>query len=72
MLLDAEGIALETTYTAKCLAAMLRRAAGRIRGEPLLFWDTFSSTEPSNVPSPLPPPEELPVPFHRFFSGGTP
>ena len=72
MLADAEGIPLETTYTAKCLAAMLRQAAERMRGQPLLFWDTFSSTEPANTPSPLPSPEELPAPFHRFFAGATP
>jgi D-cysteine desulfhydrase len=72
LLLDAEGIALETTYTAKCLAAMLRQAAARTSGEPLLFWDTFSSTEPSTAPSPLPSPEALPVPFHRFFAEATP
>jgi D-cysteine desulfhydrase len=72
MLADAEGIPLETTYTGKCLAAMLRQAAERMRGQPLLFWDTFSSTEPSNVPSPLPPPDQLPRPFHRFFAGTTP
>jgi len=67
MLVDAEGIPLETTYTAKCLAALMRHAAGPLRGRPLLFWNTFSSIEPATAPEVLPPPDALPAPFHRFF-----
>jgi len=63
-----EGISLETTYTAKCLAALVRRAStAPLREQPLLFWHTFSSIEPSTLPGTLPPPETLPLPFHRFF-----
>ena len=40
------GLALETTYTAKCLAALLDLAARPpYRGRPLLFWNTFSSVD---------------------------
>jgi D-cysteine desulfhydrase len=57
---ESEGIALETTYTGKCLAALLHRASTMAHGGPLLFWDTFSKGEPSNVPEHLPGDETLP------------
>ena len=60
-----EGIALEPTYTAKCLAALLHQGTTpELRGRPLLFWNTFSSVEPSIAPS---PPDSLPPPFRQFF-----
>src|SRR5215468_8733026 len=47
-----EGVALEHTYTAKCLAALLHHAASpALHGRPLLFWNTFSSVEPAIGPS---------------------
>src|SRR5262245_6208497 len=64
---EAEGIPLETTYTGKCLAALLHRAAAAPSDRPLLFWDTFSSVEPSIEPATLPPGDALPSPFHRFL-----
>ncbi len=68
LLADSEGIALETTYTAKCLAAVLRRAADpSLAGRPVLFWNTFSSIEPSIAPAELPAPADLPAAFRRFF-----
>ncbi len=42
-----EGIELETTYTAKALAAIACRAReGRLPDGPILFWNTFSSVRP--------------------------
>jgi D-cysteine desulfhydrase len=39
------GVALETTYTAKCLAEVLARIAdGRARG-PVLFWNTYNAAD---------------------------
>jgi D-cysteine desulfhydrase len=71
LLVDAEGIPLETTYTGKCLAALLRRAAVTIvRDRPILFWDTFSSIEPA-MNEALPEPDALPAPFQRFFRDAT-
>ena len=62
-----EGISLETTYTGKCLAALLRLAAKEYRGQTLLFWNTYSSVDPArNLPQ-LPDFRELPAAFHRFF-----
>src|SRR5262249_58713437 len=60
-----EGVALEHTYTAKCLPALLHHAASpALRGRPLLFWNTFSSVEPAIGPS---SPACLPAAFRRFF-----
>ncbi len=65
---ESEGIPLETTYTGKCLAALLRQASmPPLRGRPVLFWDTFSSTEPSNAPEDLPRDDTLPPAFQRFL-----
>ncbi|MAE69027.1 MAG: 1-aminocyclopropane-1-carboxylate deaminase [Gemmatimonadetes bacterium] len=42
-----EGIELETTYTAKALAAIVCRAReGSLPNGPILFWNTFSSVRP--------------------------
>lgn len=68
-LADCDGIPLETTYTAKCLAAFLDHARDpALRGRPLLFWNTFSATEPAIPDGGLPAPDALPVPFRRFFA----
>jgi D-cysteine desulfhydrase len=46
-----EGIALETTYTGKTLAAMLDfiKKGKSPEGAPLLFWDTYNSVDYSEV-----------------------
>lgn len=60
-----ENIQLETTYTAKCLAALLdRRSSG-----PTLFWNTYSSIDPAVHLGGLPDPATLPKAFHQFFDG---
>jgi D-cysteine desulfhydrase len=44
---DLEGIPLETTYTAKCVAALLDLARQPpYRDQTLLFWNTYSSIDP--------------------------
>jgi D-cysteine desulfhydrase len=69
LLFETEGIALETTYTAKCLAAFLDLAAHEpYRGRPLLFWNTYSSVDLGATFGALPDWRELPPPFHRFCS----
>jgi D-cysteine desulfhydrase len=39
------GLALETTYTGKCLAALLARLRAASPGEPVLFWNTFNAVD---------------------------
>jgi len=58
---------LEATYTAKAFAAFTDAARTRRYGEHLLFWNTFSSVDPTAGVPRLPEPHELPHPFHRFF-----
>lgn len=67
-----EGIHLETTYTAKCLAAMIDALrAPEYRSRALLFWNTYSSIDPATHLSALPDYRQLPRPFHQFFTGPT-
>ena len=68
LLADTEGIPLETTYTAKTMAAMLDLAARPpYRDQPSLFWNTYSSIDPGAGLATLPDWRELPPAFHRFF-----
>lgn len=68
LLADEEGLELETTYTAKTVAAMLDLAARPpYRDQPLLFWNTYSSVDPGAALPRLPDWHELPAAFHRFF-----
>jgi len=64
-----EGIALETTYTAKCLAAMIDAAAlPEYRDSRVLFWNTYSSVDLAARLGPLPDYRQLPPVFHQFFT----
>jgi D-cysteine desulfhydrase len=65
-----EGIHLETTYTAKCLAAMLDLVrTPPYRDRRILFWNTYSSVDPAPQLEPLPDWHHLPAVFHQFFVG---
>ena len=57
-----EQLRLDSTYTAKVLAALLERERGS--GEAVLFWNTYASREPELS---LPHPGALPPAFQRFF-----
>jgi len=64
-----ESIVLETTYTAKCLAAMLADVhSGSLAGVPVLFWNTYSGVDPATHLGPLPDYRELPAAFHPLFT----
>lgn len=68
LIAEREGIRLETTYSAKCLAGLLKSSAdGAYRGKHLLLWNTYSSVDPTRTLPALPDFHQLPVPFHRFF-----
>ena len=62
------GLELETTYTAKCLAAILARAGDRTLDEgPVLFWNTYSAVDvKARAPRPLDP-AALPPAFRRIL-----
>lgn len=65
---DLEDVDLESTYTAKCAAAVLHYARQPpYAGQPLLFWNTYSSVDPAKSLSRLPDYTELHPAFHRFF-----
>ena len=68
LLTESEGLALDHTYTAKTMAALLALLEdGRLGEGPTLYWHTYNA-----LPQPLPQPEpndyqRLPPAFHRFF-----
>lgn len=66
---EHEGLTLETTYTAKCLAGLLADLRGGCHaGEPVLFWNTYSSVDPAAHLGPLPDYRALPAAFHPLFT----
>jgi D-cysteine desulfhydrase len=64
------GLQLETTYTGKCLAAILERARRReLPRGPVLFWNTYNAVDvEARAPQPLDP-AALPPRLRRFLSG---
>jgi D-cysteine desulfhydrase len=58
---ETEGLALETTYTAKTMASLLDHCRSRGAGRRILFWNTFNSRDLSDlVPSgPVELPEKI-------------
>jgi 1-aminocyclopropane-1-carboxylate deaminase/D-cysteine desulfhydrase-like pyridoxal-dependent ACC family enzyme len=65
---SSESIRLETTYTGKCMAALLRLSEREpYRDQNLLFWNTYSSIDPGAGLSDVPSFAALPPAFHRFF-----
>jgi len=68
LLAESESLALDHTYTAKTMAALLALLQdGRLGEGPTLYWHTYNA-----LPQPLPQPEpndyrRLPPAFHRFF-----
>jgi hypothetical protein len=50
------GLQLETTYTGKCLAALIQRARAQPPAGPVLFWNTFNAVDvEKSAPAPLDP-----------------
>jgi D-cysteine desulfhydrase len=66
----AAGLALELTYTAKCLAEILERAGrGALPRGPLLFWQTWNGVDvKAQAPGPFRP-EGLPPRLRRLAEG---
>jgi len=60
------GLALETTYTGKCLAALrARAAAGRLADGPVLFWNTHNAVDAAVDAPEAPDPRRLPRSLRR-------
>jgi D-cysteine desulfhydrase len=60
------GIGLEPTYTAKTFAAVLADLLDPSKEGPVLYWNTFSSADLSELAETVAA-EDLPPEFHRFF-----
>jgi len=71
-LAEAAGLALEPTYSAKCLAELLARArSGRLPRGPVVFWHTFNAVDvKAQAPGPYRP-EALPPRLRRLAEEGT-
>jgi hypothetical protein len=62
------GLRLETTYTGKCLAALIERTRARPPAGPVLFWNTFNAVDVErSAPAPLDP-AALPRSLRRFLT----
>jgi len=61
------GLALETTYTGKCLAALLARAGEVSPAEPVLFWNTYNAVDVAALAPVAPDPARLPPRLRRLL-----
>ena len=63
------GLQIETTYTGKCLAAVIERTQREgAPGGPILFWNTFNAVDvEKSAPAPLDP-GALPRSLRRFLA----
>jgi len=62
------GLALETTYTAKCMAEVLARLAGGRARTPVLFWNTYNSVDFWKTAPVLAPAPRLPREIERWLA----
>jgi D-cysteine desulfhydrase len=68
LIAETENLTLETTYTGKALAALIRDArAGDLRGGPVVFWNTYNGRP---YPADLSPvlPNGVPEPFRPYLA----
>jgi len=63
------GLTLETTYTAKSLAAVIERLRRGAASGPILFWNTYSSAHPLAA-APAAAPAPLPHAIERWLAEG--
>ena len=68
-MLDAEGVALETTYTGKAFAATLQHCQGPGKGRRVLFWNTYNGQDTSPLLAGGPK-AELPQAVARWLETG--
>jgi D-cysteine desulfhydrase len=65
----AAGLALDRTYTAKCLAALLARAGEATAEAPALFWNTYNAVDVAARAPVEPDPALLPPRLRRLLEG---
>jgi len=64
----SEGIHLDTTYSGKALACMLKHIQDDKNSKgPILFWNTYSSVNLDGIGIKYEEHKQLPKSFHRFF-----
>lgn len=67
-----EGLTLDTTYTAKTMAAMIKYITDRrLRNHHILFWHTYNTRDLSPFLSQNACPEKLPPAFQPYFTAKT-
>ncbi|HUT53120.1 MAG TPA: pyridoxal-phosphate dependent enzyme [bacterium] len=68
---ELEGLTLDTTYTAKTMAAMIQHLkAHGLKDQNVLFWHTYNTRDLSPFLSPDSCPEKMPAPFQGYFKKG--
>jgi 1-aminocyclopropane-1-carboxylate deaminase/D-cysteine desulfhydrase-like pyridoxal-dependent ACC family enzyme len=64
---DSLGLTLETTYTGKAMAALLRDLEVIDEGISTLFWNTYNSRPLPSIESDRPSLQDLPEQFRRYY-----
>jgi 1-aminocyclopropane-1-carboxylate deaminase/D-cysteine desulfhydrase-like pyridoxal-dependent ACC family enzyme len=65
---EAEGLVVDTTYTAKTMAAMIHRLQGPdLRGKKVLFWHTYNTRDLTPFLDPQLSARDLPGEFQCYF-----
>jgi len=68
-LMEIEGLTLDTTYTAKTMAAMLKYLKDNdLRDKNILFWHTYNTKDLNKFLSPNLSAKDLPEAFQCYFS----
>lgn len=63
-----EGLTLDTTYTAKTMAAMIHYLKqNKLQDKVILFWHTYNTKDLSRFLDPRLTPKDLPEPFQQYF-----
>lgn len=71
LLAEVEDLVLDTTYTAKTMAAMIRRLEDQgLRDKTVLFWHTYNTRDLSPFLDEAADPDRLPRSFQAYFKEG--
>lgn len=65
---ETEGLTLDTTYTAKTMAAMIDFIGNNeVADKTILFWHTYNTRDLTPFIAPDADPQRMPQPFHNYF-----